>query len=157
MCFFLSGLFLSGTRVLITTRGWCKCTGLSCTVFVTDLCVYIEVALAFVTIISIYESNECQICLSMTKSGTYEELQVLWLIEWDSSDSLLLWTLLVIWMHSWRFNHAQYFCWKRGGGNKTYLCFCLGLKKFLQIFVVCFCVHPWLINEYAVMVFSCCH
>lgn len=39
----------------------------------------------------------------------------------------------------------------------TSLCFGLSLKKFLQIFVVCFCVHPWLINEYAVMVLSCCH
>ncbi len=29
------------------------------------------------TIISVYEPNECQICLSMKKSGTSEELQVL--------------------------------------------------------------------------------
>lgn len=34
----------------ITTRGWCTCTGL--------------------TTVSIHESNECQICLRMTKSGT---------------------------------------------------------------------------------------
>lgn len=38
--------------------------------------------------------------------------------------------------------------------GKTSLCFCLILKTFLQIFVVCFRVYPWLINEYAVMVLS---
>ena len=33
-------------------------------------------------------------------------------------------------MHSWRFNHAQYFCWKREKKNKkTYLCFLSQFEK----------------------------
>lgn len=39
-------------------------------------------------------------------------------------------------------------------GKKNLYLFCLILKMFLQIFVVCFRVYPWLINEYAVMVLS---
>lgn len=62
-------------------RGWCTCTGLSCTFFFFDWFVYLHTVWAnFVTIIWIYELNECQICLSMTKSGTCKELQALWLI-----------------------------------------------------------------------------
>lgn len=49
--------------------------------FFCDWFVYLHTVWAnFVTIIWIYELNECQICLSMTKSGTCKELQALWLI-----------------------------------------------------------------------------
>lgn len=89
----------------------------------------------FVTIISIYETNECQICSSMTKSGTYEELQVL---SDSSSETRVSHCCCRLYLRyecaAWRFNHAKYFCWKR----EIFFMFCLSLKfekkkkKFLQ-------------------------
>lgn len=148
-------MFLSGTRVLsppegdVHVRVWAVH-------FFCDWFVYLHTGWPnFVTILWIYESNECQICSSMTKPGTYEELQVLS----DSSSEarvthcccrLYLWhectpeglTMLNIFAES---------------GKHFFMFFVSVWKKFLQIFVVCFCVHPWLKNEYAVMVLSCCH
>lgn len=85
------------------------------------------------------------------KLGTYEELQVL-----SDSPSETRVTHCCCRLYLWYectaggFNHAKYFCWKRswgrwGLGGLLYV-FCLGLKKFIQIFVVCFCVHPWLLK-----------
>lgn len=74
--FLKSGLFLSGTRLWsppegdVHVRVWA--------VHFCDWFVYLHTGWPdFVTITWISESNECQICSSMTKSGTCEELQVL--------------------------------------------------------------------------------
>lgn len=139
MCFFFFFFFKYKKNLVCLVRG-CNhhqravyTYGCELYIFVSDLYIYIQVALAWLC--DYYINLWIEWVPNMLEHDKTRDLQgtagTLWLIEWGLSDSLMLLTLIVIWMHSRRFNHAKYFCREREKRLYVFVSFWKRFFKYL--------------------------